>query len=33
VGIARAALRSITRVSMQLQQAALDAGALRQWLL
>ena len=33
VGMARAALRSITRDSMQLQQAALDAGALRQWLL
>ena len=33
VGMVRAALRSITRDSMQLQQAALDAGALRQWLL
>lgn len=33
VGMARGALRSITRDSMQLQQAALDAGALRQWLL
>ena len=30
VGMARAALRSITRDSMQLQHAALDAGALRQ---
>ena len=30
---ARAALRSITRDSMQLQEAALDAGAESQWLL
>ena len=31
--LARAALRSITRDSMRLQQAALDAGAAREWLL
>ena len=33
VSLARAALRSITRDSMQLQQAARDAGALHHWLL